>query len=364
MTWVSRLRHFVSALTARAKTKRMLLAELDSKLERGNADPELRSMVAYFERERLFDRTSRMWVRLLALHVDRLMQYGPDDFYHHIGKNYCLRFTDLERVSPDLLSALSDVEIPAAQLMQRQRNLTRTQSIIYNVVALAMLKHYEHLADPERVRALRRVDPRLVQDGLALPSGVVISQDALQSLIEIAAIESFVCLDGATVLEVGAGYGRIPYALMSTARIRRYVIVDIPPALYVSQYFLSNVFPEKAIFRFRPFADYDEVKEEYEAADIAFLMPDQMELLPAKSVDLVVAINCFQEMVDREITRYFDEFDRLSRYLYLKASENPQNVYSERFLALRDYPFKADWKCLERRACLAPSDYSEVVYEV
>lgn len=135
----------------------------------------------------------------------------------------------------------------------------------------------------------------------------------------------------ATILEIGAGYGRIPYVLLAEGEIKKFIIVDIPPALYVSQLYLTNIFPGKKIFRFRPFENFTEIQKEFEEADLVFLAPDQFELLPSKSVDITIGINCFQEMVDEQIISYFNLIDRTSSYLYLKASEAPQNVYFEHF---------------------------------
>lgn len=358
------IQYRASVLVRKVTPKRVILANLNRRIRGKSVDPELRIMLDHFERRHLYRRTSRLWVHLMALHVDRLLQYGRADFYHHIGKNYCLRFTDLERVSPDLLRTLNGLNISATSLLWRQQNMSLSRSLMYNLVALAMLKYYETIGDPARLDGLRKLDPNFRQNAFIADDGRVVSQDELQSLFEISSMESRVGFDGAVVLEVGAGYGRIPYVLMSEARIRKYVIVDIPPALYVSQYFLSTVFPDRKIFRFRPFGDYAEVKDEFEDSDLAFLMPDQMALLPPKSIDIAVAINCFQEMIDAEVMHYFDDFDRLAKYLYLKASEAPQNGYAERFLPLRRYPFKPGWECLERSSCLVPLDYSETLFRL
>jgi hypothetical protein len=363
IAWSRAIRSGASAVTRKATPKRMILANLNRRISSKSVDPELRIMLDHFERRQLYRRTSRMWIHLMALHVDRLLQHGCADFYHHLGKNYCLRFTDLEKVSPDILRPLNGLNIAATSLLQRQRNMSLSQSVMYNLVALAMLKYYETTGDPARLDGLRRLDPNFRQNAF-IADGRVVSQDELQSLFEIGSMEAKVGFEGAAVLEVGAGYGRIPYALMSEGRIRKYVVVDIPPALYVSQYFLSTVFPDRKTFRFRPFDDYTAVKDEFENSDLAFVMPDQMDLLPPKSIDIVVAINCFQEMIDTEVMQYFDNFDRLARYLYLKASETPHNVYAERFLPLRRYPFKPGWECLARSSCLVPLDYSETLFRL
>ena len=53
-------------------------------------------------------------------------------------------------------------------------------------------------------------------------------------------------------------------------------LVDIPPALYVAQRYLSSVFEDRKIFRFRPFDDFDQVQSEFEDAHIIFLTPNRV----------------------------------------------------------------------------------------
>src|SRR5439155_517391 len=82
------------------------------------------------------------------------------------------------------------------------------------------------------------------------------------------------------VAELGAGYGRLAYVVVSASPGVRYTIIDIPPALYLSQRYLTTVFPGVATFRFRAWTDYADVSEEFERARIRFVLPHQAALLP------------------------------------------------------------------------------------
>ena len=42
----------------------------------------------------------------------------------------------------------------------------------------------------------------------------------------------------------------------------KYTIIDIPPALFISQWYLSNSFEDKKVFKFRDFDDWDSVKDD------------------------------------------------------------------------------------------------------
>lgn len=137
----------------------------------------------------------------------------------------------------------------------------------------------------------------------------------------------------------------------------RYILADIPPALAVSERYLSSVFKGRRIFPYRPSRSYDEVREEFEAAEIAFLLPHQLELLPEKCVDLFLNISSLHEMRIDQFRRYFGVLRRLIRkYSYLKQWRK-SNIPSENVIVREgNYPMPAEWKKVYWRPC-AVQDY-------
>jgi putative sugar O-methyltransferase len=59
-----------------------------------------------------------------------------------------------------------------------------------------------------------------------------------------------------TLAELGAGYGRLGYVMLKTAQCQ-YFVFDIPPALYLSQWYLTTLFPKRRAFRFRRFDTFE-----------------------------------------------------------------------------------------------------------
>jgi putative sugar O-methyltransferase len=106
-----------------------------------------------------------------------------------------------------------------------------------------------------------------------------------------------------TYLELGAGYGRLAYVFLSAGPCR-YVIVDIPPTILVAKWYLSAQFPDKRVFGYRVFADYAEVRQELEAADVIFLSANQLSLLPDGFFDVALSISSLHEMTLDQIARY------------------------------------------------------------
>jgi hypothetical protein len=337
--------------------KRLHIASHERKLRDVRVDPQLRAMLDNFVDKKTYQKTSRMWIYLMYAHVRRLAEFSRENFFHHVGKNYCLRFMDLDRVPPAMLAKIDDSAIAPSLLLTKQEHLTLTQSYLYNLVTVLMYRYIRDTYGPTILQGWGEVDV----DYKVPIEGSQYSQDVLQSVMETTWIERDVPLKNAVVLEVGAGYGRIPHLLFSCSKIRKYIIVDIPPALYVSHYFLSSVLNDKRIFAFRPFTNFSAVREEFERADLAFLMPDQLALLPDGIADVCIGINCFQEMIREQVHEYFDQFDRLAKNVYLKAADQPHNVYTEDFIPFREYPFKPHWIRLSEQSCPLPLGYSEVL---
>jgi putative sugar O-methyltransferase len=198
--------------------------------------------------------------------------------------------------------------------------------------------------------------------------GRLISQDLANALLEYEAVrEHFRPAPGTrpTICELGAGYGRNAFLFSQAIPGARYVIVDIPPALYVAERYLSEVFPEKKVLRWSCFESFSEIAEEYEAADFVFVLPHQAELLPPKSVDLFVNISSLHEMTMPQIEAYFALIDRLTAgYFYTKqwfVSENPQDGIRVKHT---DYPVRQHWRELYLRKTPVQPSFFEAMYAV
>lgn len=129
--------------------------------------------------------------------------------------------------------------------------------------------------------------------------GRLISQDLANTALEVAAIQA--ALGGRTperILEVGAGYGRTAYALLSIAPDAAYTIVDIPPALDISRWYLTSLFPGR---------------------DLTFI--DARTADPEAPFDLALSISSLAEMSRADVERYLALFTRLAlpgAVVYLK----------------------------------------------
>jgi putative sugar O-methyltransferase len=145
----------------------------------------------------------------------------------------------------------------------------------------------------------------------------------------------------------------------------KYVVVDIPPALYVSQKYLSTIHPGKKVFTWRPFNSYAEIKDEFEAADLAFLLPSQIEMLPEGLFDLFVNVSSLHEMRIDQIRYYFTQIRRLVRNdgcFYLKEWKVSRIPYENVIIRREDYPFEG-WKVLTEREVRIQTQFFEALLQ-
>lgn len=188
-------------------------------------------------------------------------------------------------------------------------------------------------------------EPRLGSPVAAYFRRRMISQDLAHSIMEFnSIIGDLPPMRGMRIAEVGAGYGRLAYVIARQTDCR-YVVIDIPPGLYVSQWYLSKLFPGKRIFKFRPFARFEDIAEEFEQADIAFLCANQIERLPRGYFDLTINISSLHELRPDQIEHMLAHIFRITRkYVYLKQYKEYVNPYDGIRIFEDSYKLAPGWK--------------------
>ena len=155
-----------------------------------------------------------------------------------------------------------------------------------------------------------------------------ISQDLSTSYLDFLLIKKNLDLNfkkNISILELGAGYGCLAYIFIKLFTNIKYIIVDIPESLIISQTYLSKIFPDKKIYFHKNFSSYSEISKEFESAQICFLTPNQIENLPDKSIDFSISINCLSDLNDFQIKHYLKFFQRISIIGNHIRTEIPKN---------------------------------------
>jgi len=153
--------------------------------------------------------------------------------------------------------------------------------------------------------------------------GKLISSDIAHSVRERNMLLESLSLDGtekSTVMEIGAGHGRLAEVFGKTTNYR-YVIFDITPALYVAQWYITKLFPDEKIFSFRHFDSFKEIEQELSESRFAFFTPNQIDYFPDKYFGLSVNMNSLGEMRLDQVKNYLYHIDRLTRHGFMSRQE-------------------------------------------
>ena len=324
---------------------------------------------------------SDFWQSLNRRNADQLDEKGFGHFKRTVNQNYfgwiphALRDDQflavlkawLRRPTPRVFGVrLGDVSTLEAG-SSRHNPFARRKPRMIHALFLALLWERVRRRD-DRGLLPRLQEPELGDPVTATYRGRRISQDMCNSVHELLSMaEGFDgrAPAGSGVLELGSGYGRVAWAFMNEFPDVRYILCDIPPALGVAQEYLTRLFPDRPTFRFRHFDDPSEVADELAAAKLAFLTPNQLELLPPLGVGLFVNISSLHEMRREQVAHYLGVVDRHTRGLfYTKQWKRWHNPDDDVEMRREDYPIPAAWDELYSRDHTIQTQFFEALYRV
>jgi len=131
------------------------------------------------------------------------------------------------------------------------------------------------------------------------------------------------CADVHTVLDFGAGYGRLGAMFSNDERGGSYIAVDCVEVSYLLQnLFLSSMAPE----RFHEYMDYAIERRpfaiETQAANAIYHVPSwKMNLVPDASVDVITSVFVLPEVNDFALLEFVEQARRVVRqggYIYIR----------------------------------------------
>jgi putative sugar O-methyltransferase len=315
----------------------------------------LTSMFSAIETGDIRARPSRYWVELNKMNLAQLKQHGYENFKRTIALNY-FTFVRILPWDAQIRFLLRELPVSVSLDCLKQALFARKheyfsafnwiQSLFYNFLTLASWAYTRSAVSDSTLLALREPEegnPAAIRDR----SGALISQDLASSILEISSM-SVALGPGSVVLELGAGYGRDAYVLLATKPEIKYIIIDIPPALWVAESYLRHQFPGRRIFPYREFSSFGEVEEEFRECDIAFFLSTQIANLPGGLADLVVNISSLHEMRPDQIAFYFSQFDRVLKdggQFYFKQWKRGPVLFENVVIRQEDYPIPVTWHC-------------------
>jgi len=345
--------------------------------------PDLEAMVAEIEQAPEIVRPSAYWEFLNGLNLAQLGDSGFERFKRTVNQNYFnwptrhLRDEQfravarhwLRRPAPRIFSArLADagaIEVGGDREEMLQSRSSRLAYAVY--VAL----FWERVRAVDRLRLLDALEePELGAPVSVLYRGRRISQDLCNSVLEFYSVADALpsgALDGSRILELGPGYGRVAWVYLTAVPGCRYVLCDIPPALAVAQEYLTRLFPDRRAFRFRHFDSHAEVAAELDDAELAFLTPNQLDLIDPAGATLFLNISSLHEMRPDQIAHYIGQVGRHTApggWFYSKQWIRSLNPHDNLVIERDDYPIPPEWETVYDRRHPVQRQFFEALYRL
>jgi len=333
----------------------------------------LDEMFSELEKASSIYQPSKFWQDLNKIHIEQLSSKGLDNFKRSVNLRY-FNWNTLGIIRHQLRPTFAELFRGNFHPLFRSKFINRKNKVRglknFNFFSAAIYKIYvaflfDYVRRGDKLGVLDKIEePTIGNPFIIKYKERLISQDLCNSVLEFYSIVESGDSLPSRIAEIGAGYGRLAYIFLKTLPESSYCVIDIPPALYIAQEYLSKIFPKDKIFFFRPFKSFEEIKNEFESARIRFLMPHQIEYLPERSFDAVASISSLHEMDREQIKNYIYQVERLiPKYFYTKQWRKSR-VKDNNFIKEDEYPIPENWRVVYQRRHPIQRMFFEALYRI
>lgn len=144
------------------------------------------------------------------------------------------------------------------------------------------------------------------------------------------------------VMELGAGYGGMPYYLMKNNSKITYVDFDLPENLALTAFYLSTAFPDKKIALY---GDVDLNEINLKNFDIILMPNFEISKLKENSVDLSFNSYSLAEMPIEAIREYIKHINRITRGFIFHVNHTVDNTTSADDFEIDIEKFELLYRC-------------------
>lgn len=146
------------------------------------------------------------------------------------------------------------------------------------------------------------------------------------------------------VVELGAGYGGMPYYLLRDNSNLSYIDVDLPENTALASYYLLKCFPDKKIALYGEIEINEKTIKEY---DIIMLPSFAIEQIPNNIADLFFNSYSLAEMDEETIINYLNQMDRITTKYFYHVNHTKKCKWSA-----DKFPVSPAFKLLSRQKAL------------
>ena len=330
-------------------------------------------------------RASKFWDKLNRLNIEWLRDDGLENFKRTVNNNYFNwmvsthssyfrtvvgRYLRSLRRFPGRLGSILAANIGEMWYRTSISHTNKGTMLQRRLYALYVVALDQFVRDHDEYGLYGALSEPTLGNPLSVRQGKrLVSQDLANSYLEYSFIRKSlgdVFNQTYVVAEIGAGYGRLAYLLhlLKENVARKLILVDLPPALMVSQWYLRGTFPSANRMEYRSFTSFEEIREDFNRAEICFLLPHQLQLLPDKSLDLLINVSSLHEMSREQINHYYDLIDHKARYFYTKQWSFWENPEDKIKVPAVIYPTRPHWKLCNARVSPVHQEFFEALFKV
>jgi len=321
---------------------------------------------------------SEYWDVLNRINIEQLNTYGLNNFKRTVNQNYYNwipnGFGDNQVKSlisywakdPGLMALNAKMKIPRFfnSIIEPENPFLKEENAEIYRIFVGLLWHYTEKTDHYKI-GNKLSEPELGNAIQIESEGRLISQDLANSIRERNANYDFFDKNPDKthlIAELGAGCGRLGHVFLETTKCK-YHIFDIPPALMVSQWYLSNLMHDKKVFKFRRFNRFEDVRNEIELSDIGFFTSNQLELFPEEYFDSLISVSSLHEMTAEQVDAYKKIIQKkVGGTVYFKQWINSRNPYLEKQLEKAAYMLDENWELAIDRIDAIQDQFFEILF--
>lgn len=348
------------------------------KISKENFDNELISLIDNYVNSKSYNFSSKFWNILNIKHINQIKELGIENFATTVAMSYFTFVTYDDKKIEKLINYLKSNEINSNvysfDIYKKQINIDITHSINHNILLNLLYAYAKHTKLVRYLPVLEKNNFLIDKVPNIKINNCLITQDKLNSIIEFESIEKFLRtqnFSNLNILEIGAGSGRTTetlISLLSETKKIKYVIVDIPPALYINYLRMKNNYRDKNIYVCYKINNESDLEKIFENNDIILMLPHHLDFFKNKVFDITIAIDCLHEMDKKIIKYYMDKINIVSKNLYFKVWNETYLAYSfNNHLKAQDkksYFIKDNWDLVSQENCIFPSNYIETIYKI
>lgn len=296
---------------------------------------------------------SVFWQRLGKRHEDLLDQYGNDNVKRHQAFRYFtwswrwysllwnrhFRFLITHTTASTWLKAARDPQNMDDQSWS-QLPKARPRRWLYSFATRLLWEYGLRSGDGD---VMRLGEPALGNPPPITLEGEPISQDLANTALEVAAIRrSLGGKEPTSILEIGAGYGRTAYGLLGVFPGAHYTIIDVEPAISLSRWYLSALYPGRKL---------------------TFLLPEEATPENLGQVDLAISISSLQEMTRDQVNNYLQLMDSVTEGIVFLKQWRRRTNWSDRIVwDFAKCPIPHRWRQLFRETAPVQTDFQQAAW--